>query len=125
LQHVWDAVWQAGATVIVAKQALDHQRKAEGQQQAIQMIEVVQPADDRALQQHADYTDDQRSEDQRREVTDPRILQKHPGGEGAHHEQRAMREVDDVQHAEDDREPHRQHGVEGAVDQAEQKLAEQ
>jgi hypothetical protein len=38
----------------------------------------------------------------------------------AHHEQRAMREVDDVEHAEDHSEAKRQHRVECAVDQPEQ-----
>ncbi len=36
-----------------------------------------------------------------------------------------MREVDDVEHAEDHGQPEAEQGVEHAVDQAEQKLAEQ
>ena len=118
-------IGQAGAAVVVAEQALDHQRQAERQQQAVEVVQVVQPADDGPLQHHAECADDQRRQDQRREVADAGVLQQHPGGEGTHHEQRAMREVDDVQHAEDHREPKRQHRVERAVDQPEQKLAEQ
>jgi restriction endonuclease Mrr len=36
-----------------------------------------------------------------------------------------VREVDDVEQAEDDREPQRQERVEGAVDQPDEELAEQ
>ena len=36
-----------------------------------------------------------------------------------------MGEIDDVQHAENDREPEAQQGVEGPVDQAHQKLGEE
>ena len=125
LQDVGDAIRQAGAAVVVAEQALDHQRQPEGQQQAVEMVQMIQPADHSPLQDHAERADDQRRQDQRREIADAGVLQQHPGGEGAHHEQRAMREVDDVQHAEDHREPQRQHRVERAVDQPEQELAEQ
>src|SRR5690606_9586884 len=49
----------------------------------------------------------------------------HPGDEGPQHVERAVGEVDDVEQAEDDGQPQREHGVERAVDQAEQELAEQ
>ena len=72
------------------------------------MVKLVKPADDRLLQHDAKRADDQRRQDQRGEIPDPNIVQQHPGRERAHHEQRAMREVDDVEHAEDDRQPKRQ-----------------
>ena len=36
LQHVGNAIGQAGTAIGVAEQTLDHQRQAEGQQQAVQ-----------------------------------------------------------------------------------------
>ena len=53
------------------------------------------------------------------------MVQQEPGAEGAHHVLGAVREVDDVEQAEDDREAEAQHRVERAVDQPEQELAEQ
>ena len=55
----------------------------------------------------------------------PSIVQQHPGHEGAQHVLRAMREVDDVEQAEDDGQAEAQQRVERAVDQPEQELAEQ
>src|SRR5262249_22160903 len=40
----------------------------------------------------------------------------------AHHIERAMREIDDVEHAEDDGKPEAEQRVERAVDQSHQKL---
>ena len=73
----------------------------------------------------AEQADDQRRQHQRGPERHVEHAEQQPGGEGAHHVLRAVREVDDVQHAEDDGEAEAQHGVEGAVDQAEQELAEQ
>ena len=125
LQDVGDAVGQAGAAVGVAEQALDDQRQAERQQQAVEVIQLVQPADNGPLQNDPEDAHQQRRQDQRRKVADAEIVQQHPRRERPHHEQRAVGEVDDVEHAEDHRQPQREHGVEGAVDQPEQKLAEQ
>src|SRR3546814_12535432 len=58
-------------------------------------------------------------------VADAGEAEQHPGGEGAQHVLGAMREVDDVEHAEDHRQAQAQHGVEGAVDESQQQLAEQ
>jgi hypothetical protein len=35
-----------------------------------------------------------------------------------------MREIDDPQEAKNNRKPHREHGIEGAIDDAEHKLPE-
>ena len=48
-----------------------------------------------------------------------------PGQEGAHHVVGAVGEVDDVEKAEDDRQPEAEDGVERAVDQPDQQLADQ
>ena len=68
---------------------------------------------------------DERHQQQRPPVADAEIVEQHPGDEGAHHVLRAVREIDDVEQAEDDRQPETEQGVEGAVDQAEQQLPEQ
>ena len=41
-QRGGDRVGQAGDAVVVAEQALDDQRQAEGQQQAVEMVELVE-----------------------------------------------------------------------------------
>ncbi len=76
------------------------------------MVEFVKPADDGFFQHDAEGSDNQRCQDEAGEIADPEVVQQHPGHKGAHHEQRAMGEVDDVQHAEDDGEAKRQAGVE-------------
>jgi hypothetical protein len=43
-QLVGDAVGQAGRAVLVAEQPLDDQREAECQQQAVEVVELVQAA---------------------------------------------------------------------------------
>ena len=46
------------------------------------------------------------------------------GDEGTEHVERAMGEIDDVEHAEDDGQPQAQHGVEHAVVEAQHALGE-
>ena len=58
-------------------------------------------------------------------ITDAEILQQEIGDECAHHVLRAVGEIDDVEHAEDDGKAEAQQRVERAVDQTEQQLAEQ
>ncbi len=55
----------------------------------------------------------------------PVVLQQDVGRERAHHVLGAVREVDDVEHAEDDGKAETQQRVERAVDQSDQKLTEQ
>src|SRR4029453_8269470 len=62
------------------------------------------------------------SKDQRRPISDARHVQEKIGAESAHHVERAMREIDDVEHPEDHGEPETQERVERAVDQSHQKL---
>ena len=68
--------------------------------------------------------DDNRREDQRRPITKPQRVQQKPRAKSAQHVLRAVREVDDVEEPEDDREPEAQQRVKGAVDQPHQKLRE-
>jgi len=92
---------------------------------AVQVVDLVQFADHGALQHHAERADRQRRDQQRPPVVDPEIVLQHPSDECAHHEQGAVSEVDDVQHAEDHRQAERQQRVERPVDQSEQELPEQ
>src|SRR5256885_9385984 len=58
-------------------------------------------------------------------LAEPRLVEQEVRDEGAYHVLGAMREVDDVEKPEDDREPQRKEGVERAVDQADQELTEE
>ncbi len=66
--------------------------------------------------------DDDRRQDQRAPVVDSR-QQQEIGDEGANHVEGAVREIDDVEHAEDDGEAEAQKRVERAVDEADHQLA--
>ena len=74
----------------------------------------------------ADRADDERRE-QRAPTSSrcPSLFSRNHAHEGAHHVLGAVREVDDVEQAEDHREAERQQRVERAVDQPDQQLAEQ
>src|SRR6185437_1102800 len=109
----------------LAEQPLDDEGEAEGEQQPVEMIELVHPAQEGALEENAERADDDRRDDQRRPIADAEPVEQEPGAERAHHVLRAMGEVDDVEKPEDDRQAEAQHGVERAVDEPEQKLAEQ
>ena len=88
------------------------------------MVQLVQPAQHGFFNHDAEPADQQRRRDQHHPVIDAPIIQAHPRQERAHHVQRAMRKIDHVEQAEDDRQAERQHRVERAVDQAQQQLAE-
>src|SRR5690606_16737542 len=105
--------------------------EADGQQQAIGMFEVVDPADEDPLHQRADGADANRHQDQRPEIAERRQaesgedvgqMQQVPGAESAHHVLRAMHEIADPQHAEDDGNAEAQHRIERAVDEADENL---
>src|SRR5262249_55124489 len=96
-----------------------------GQQQAVEMVELVEPLQHRALDHDADGADDDRREHERREIAQVEILQQQERRERAHHVLGAMGEIDDVQHSEDDGEAEAEQRIERAVDQPEQQLPEQ
>ncbi len=111
-------------TVGLPEAALDDQRQPEGQQQTVEMIEPGEPAQKHPLDDDAGNADHNRRDDQRRPIPDAEPCQQKPGAERAEHVLRAMREIDDVQQAENDREAEAQHRVERAVDQPDQQLRE-
>jgi hypothetical protein len=89
------------------------------------MVELVKPLQHRALDDDADRTDQDRRDDQRRPVAESGILQDQIGGERTQHVLRAVREIDDVEHAENDGETETEQRVERTIDQPEQQLPEQ
>ena len=89
------------------------------------MIELVEPLQEQPLDDHADGADQDRHDNERDPVIQADILQQEERREGAQHVLGAVREVDDVEHAEDDGEAKAQQRVERAVDQPEQQLPEQ
>ena len=89
------------------------------------MVELAYVLQEQSLDHDAKRADQDRRDDERRPVIDAEILQQQIGGEGAHHVQRTVGEIDDVEHAEDNGKPETEQRVERAVDQPEQQLPEQ
>ena len=118
-------VRQPRGAELVAEHALDDQGQAEGEQQAVEVVEVVEALEHRALEDDAEHAHHERREEQRPPVAEPDLLQQEVGHEGAHHVLGAVGEVDDVEQPEDDRQPEAQQRVEGAVDQPDEELTEQ
>ena len=58
-------------------------------------------------------------------VAQARILQQEPGHKGTHHILRPVREIDQVEQTKDHRQAEAEHGIEGAINQPEQELAQQ
>ena len=86
------------------------------------MVEARQPLQHGALKEDAERADDQRRQDQRPPVVDAEKVQKEICDERAHHIERAVRKIDDVEHPEDDGQPKTKQRVKRAVDQSDQKL---
>jgi hypothetical protein len=103
--------------------AFEQQGDAERQQQPVQVVQLVQPAQHGLFDDDAEQADQQRGDNQHRPIIESERRHADEGDEGAHHVQRAVREVDHIEQAEDDGEAKREHGIEGAVDQAQQELA--
>ena len=122
-QLLRDRVGHARGAEIVLKQPLDDEREAEGEKQAVERIEAGEPLEEQALDDRPDRADDQRREDEGEPIIEARVLKQEISGEGPHHVERAVGEIDDRQHAEDDREPEAQQRIERAVDEADQQLA--
>ncbi len=97
---------------------LDNDREPERHQQDVAIVAVAGRADDKALQNVAEPEKQQRQR-HRREV---RIEAEHfigkERGEHGRGQQRAVGEVDDVQHAVDQRQPERDQGIHGPGQQS-------
>src|SRR5215203_5401008 len=86
------------------------------------MVEAGQPLQHGPLKYHAEDADYDGSDQQRPPISDAGQMQEEIGAERAHHVERAMGEIDDVEHAEDHGEPETKQRVERSVDQSHQKL---
>jgi len=84
------------------------------------MVEPGQEFEHGPLQDHAENADRNRRDDQRSPIADAEhvIVEQKIRHERAHHIERAMGEIDDVEHAEDDGKPETEQRVERAVDQS-------
>jgi hypothetical protein len=89
------------------------------------VIELVQMPKQQPLDQDAEDADEQRRHKQHQPIINAKIGQAHPRKHRSHHVESAMRKVDDVQQAKNDRQSERQHRVKRAIDQPEQQLAQQ
>src|SRR3546814_13216006 len=97
-------VGNAGDAVKLLEDAGDNQRQTEGQEQSVEMVEMVEQPYQQALQHDADRADDDWSEQQGPPIADAEIGQQHPGGESDQPVRRAMSAVHDFEPAEN--EPH-------------------
>jgi hypothetical protein len=113
------------SSVAVAEGAFDDQRHAEQQQEAVEVVEVIEVVQQRALDHRGEERHHDRRQQQRPPVVQAEVVQHEPRDEGAHHVHGAVREVHDVEHAEDQGQAEAQRRVERAVDQTEQQLPEQ
>ncbi|OIQ67653.1 hypothetical protein GALL_507680 [mine drainage metagenome] len=86
------------------------------------MVEAGQPLQHGPLEDHPENAYHDGSDDQRGPISDARHVEQEIRAECAHHIERAMREVDDVEHSEDHGEPKAEQRVERAVDQSHQEL---
>ena len=125
MQRRRHGIGQARGAEEIAEGALEHQREAEGEQQSIEMIELVEPLQEEPLDDDSGHPHDEGRDDDRPPITQPGILQQEERGEGAQHVLGAMGEIDDVEHAEDDGEPEAEQRIERAVDEPDQQLPEQ
>ena len=90
----------------------DDESETESQQQPVERVELAQVLQKQAFDQNPGGADDDGRDDERSPIIDAEILQQQVSGERAHHVLRTVREVDDVEHAENDGEPKAQQSVE-------------
>ena len=84
---------------------MNDERQAEGKEQAVERVEAGEPLEEQALDDRPDRADNQRREDKGEPIIEARILEQEISGEGPHHIERAVGEIDDREHAENDRQP--------------------
>src|SRR5699024_2902282 len=116
---------------IIGKDSLQDQCNAKGQQQAVNVVELVQPAQHCAFQQDAETAHQQGGDHQCRPEAEMKIVKTEPWAdmgvadqchESAQHVERAVGEIDDIEQPEDDGQPQAQHGVEHTHAQAQHHL---
>lgn len=115
-QGLRNAVRLARDAVDLAKTAFQNQGQAKGEQQPVEVIKVVEMAQEQAFDDDPEHPDDEGSEDERGPIADPDILQQQPGHESPQHVEGAVGKIDDVQQPEDQRQAQAEHGIEGPID---------
>ena len=95
---------------------LDHEGETEGQQQAVERIAAIKPADQHPLDHDADEGHKERRRHQR--APEAQIGNERVGEITADGEKAAMGEIDDAGQVEDQRQPKRHQRVERADDEA-------
>ena len=97
---------------------LDDDREAERHQQRRQQIVAERAVEQAALQRVADDRHHRHDDDERQDRVDAERLHRHQRDIGRQHDQVAVGDVDEPHHAEDQRQPRREHGVEPAEQHA-------
>src|SRR3546814_3273386 len=105
-------VGNAGDAVKLLEDAGDNQRQTAGQEQSVEMVEMVEPPYQQALQHDADRADDDWSEQPGHPLADAATGQQPPGGKRAQHVLRVLREVNDVEQDDTDRKYHAEDRIE-------------
>ena len=89
-----------------AQIALDDDRDRVGDQDRHRgPVALAQPPHEAPLDQHAEHEQRRHRDEQTDEQVDPQVHRQHVAQVGAQHDQRSLGDVDDVHHAEDQREP--------------------
>src|SRR5262249_11854041 len=109
----------------MAKHAFDDQRKAEREEQTVEMVELIEPLQKKPLDHDAAKTHRNRNEDKRPPIAKPRDVEEKVGGKCAQHILGAVREADDVEHAENDGKSEAKQCIERSVDHPDEQLAEE
>ena len=100
------------------QRVLDDDREAEGDEQRRQQIVAERAVEQPALQHVADRRHHRHHDDERDERIEAERVGRHQRDVGGEHDQVAVRDVDQPHHAEDQRQPGGEHGVEPAEQHA-------
>src|SRR5262249_5674380 len=125
LQRRRHGIGQAGGAEKIAERPLEDEGETEGEQQPVEMVELIEPLQKQPLDNDPGYAHDDGRNDDGAPIAQSGIEQQQVGGAGSQHVLTAVGEVDDDEHAEDDDEPQAEKRVERAVDESDQQLAEQ
>src|SRR3546814_6258096 len=97
LERRRNGVGLAGDAIELTEYAFDDEGETEGQQQTVKVVQLVEPTQQRSLQEDAEGADDEGSDDESEPVAQSGVSQDEPRDEGSHHVLRAVGEVDDVE----------------------------
>jgi hypothetical protein len=101
---------------------LDHQHEREREEQIVERIQIVESPQKQHLDPETDRPDHERRHQERGKERQVDELRAVVGDECAQHVHRAVREIHDAQHTEDNAQAERQECVKAAVDEAVENL---